>query len=235
MSGILRLEGLTKGNTLKQGDKTPLKYKLFDSDGDTLSVAGKPAKVRLVYPDFLTIGYEKDGLIVAQDDTVTFTIDSVIPSRMYHVEIIVDDKFVFPSRADESKFTVDKSSLGAETNIIEVIGKDILVRDIKSQVDAELQPLVTFLESSQQAETQRVSAESSRTSAEAQRKIDHANRSAELADKADKTYLIELLTELSLKLSSTYAGVEWDKQTNPLMKRIDTVTELLTKVNNTNE
>ena len=85
------------------------------------------------------------------------------------------------------------------------------------------------------AESDRVVAEDERESAEAQRKIDHENRSAELADKADKTYLIELLTELSLKLSSTYAGVEWDKQTNPLMKRIDTVTELLTKVNNTNE
>ena len=110
MSGILRLESLTKGNTLKQGDKTPLKYKLLDADGEKLNIAGKSAKVRLVYPDFLTIGYEKDGLTVAQDDTVTFTIDSVIPSRIYHVEIIVDDKFIFPSRADESKFTVDKSS-----------------------------------------------------------------------------------------------------------------------------
>lgn len=38
----------------------------------------------------------------------------------------------------------------------------------------------------QQAETQRATAESSRESAEAQRKIDHANRSAELAGKADK-------------------------------------------------
>ena len=235
MSGILRLESLTKGNTLKQGDKTPLRYRLFDSDGDTLSVAGKSAKVRLVYPDFLTIGYEKDGLTVAQDDTVTFTIDSVIPSRIYHVEIIVDDKFVFPSRADESKFTVDKSSLGTETNIIEVVGKDVLIREVKSQVDTELQPLVTYLESTQQAETQRVSAESIRTSAEAQRKIDHANRSAELDSKADKTYLIELLTELSLRLSSAYVGVEWDKQESPMMNRIDMITELLTKVNNTNE
>ena len=128
MSGILRLESLTKGNTLKQGDKTPLKYRLFDADGEKLNVAGKTAQVRLVYPDFLTIGYEKDGLTVAQDDTVTFTIDNVIPSRIYHVEIIVDDKFVFPSRADEAKFTVDKSSLGTESNIIEIIGVDAVVR-----------------------------------------------------------------------------------------------------------
>ena len=128
MSGILRLESLTKGNTLKQGDKTPLKYRLFDADGEKLNIAGKSAKVRLVYPDFLTIGYEKDGLTVAQDDTVTFTIDGVIPSRIYHVEIIVDGQFIFPSRSDESKFTVDKSSLGTEANIIEIVGVDAVVR-----------------------------------------------------------------------------------------------------------
>ena len=128
MSGILRLESLTKGNTLKQGDKTPLKYRLFDADGEKINIAGKTAKVRLVYPDFLTIGYEKDGLTVAQDDTVTFTIDKVIPAKLYHVEIIVDDKFIFPSRSDESKFTVDKSSLGTETNIIEIVGVDAVVR-----------------------------------------------------------------------------------------------------------
>ena len=193
MSGILRLESLTKGNTLKQGDKTPLKYRLFDADGEKLNIAGKSAKVRLVYPDFLTLGYEKDGLTVAQDDTVTFTIDKVIPSRIYHVEIIVDGQFIFPSRADESKFTVDKSSLGTETNIIEIVGKDVLIQAVKSQVDTELQPLVTSLESAQQAEAQRVTAESTRVSAEEQRKTDHANRSAELARKADKVIIRNLV------------------------------------------
>ena len=186
MSGILRLESLTKGNTLKQGDKTPLKYRLFDADGEKLNIAGKTAKVRLVYPDFLTIGYEKDGLTVSQDDTVTFTIDGVIPSRIYHVEIIVDGQFIFPSRSDESKFTVDKSSLGTEANIIEIVGKDVLINAVKSQVDTELQPLVTSLEAVQQSESDRVSAE-------AQRKADHANRSAEFAGKADKIVLKNLI------------------------------------------
>ena len=45
----------------------------------------------------------------------------------------------------------------------------------------------------QEAETQRASAESSRVSAEAQRKTDHANRSAELAGKADKVVLKNLV------------------------------------------
>ena len=157
---------MTKGNTLKQGDKTPLKYRLFDADGEKLSIAGKSAQVRLVYPDFLTIGYEKNGLTVAQDDTVTFTIDGVIPSRIYHVEIIVDNKFVFPSRSDEAKFTVDKSSLGTEANIIEIVGVDQIVNKVLGQVDADIGQAVTDItttnEAIQQAETQRVLAESER-------------------------------------------------------------------------
>ena len=151
MSGILRLESLTKGNTLKQGDKTPLKYRLFDADGEKLNIAGKSAKVRLVYPDFLTIGYEKDGLTVAQDDTVTFAIDGVIPSRIYHVEIIVDNKFVFPSRADEAKFTVDKSSLGTEANVIEVVGVDQIVNTVLGRVDADISQAVTDITTTNEA------------------------------------------------------------------------------------
>lgn len=151
---------MTKGNTLKQGDKTPLKYRLFDADGEKLNIAGKSAKVRLVYPDFLTIGYEKDGLTVAQDDTVTFTIDRVVPSRVYHVEIIVDDQFVFPSRADESKFTVDKSSLGTEANIIEIVGVDQIVNTVLGRVDADINQAITDINTTndaiQQAEQERV-------------------------------------------------------------------------------
>lgn len=127
MTGILMLESLTRGNTLKQGDKTPLTYRLLDADGDNLNVAGKTAVVRLVHPNYLAIGYEKRGLIVSQDDTVTFTIDNVIPARKYNVEIIVDNKFVFPSRSVESKFTVDRSTLGTAASIIEIIGIDAVV------------------------------------------------------------------------------------------------------------
>ena len=167
------LESLTRGNTLKQGDKTPLTYKLLDADGDNMSIAGKPATVRLMYPNYLTIGYEKSGLIVSQDDTVTFTIDTVVPARKYNVEIIVDDKFLFPSRSAESKFTIDKSSLGTEANTIEILGQDILIRKVKLKVDSELQPLVTALQSAQESEIQRVQAEQERvqTSREARQML----------------------------------------------------------------
>ena len=151
MTGILMLESLTRGNTLKQGDKTPLTYRLLDADGDNMSIAGKSATVRLMYPNYLTIGYEKTGLLVSQDDTVTFTIDTVIPSRKYNVEIIVDNKFVFPSRSAESKFTIDKSSLGTEANIIEIIGVDAVVNKVLGQVDSDISQAITDITATNEA------------------------------------------------------------------------------------
>ena len=142
MSGILRLESLTKGNTLKQGDKTPLKYRLFDADGEKLNIAGKSAIVRLMYPDFLRVGYESEPLTVSTDNTVTFSIDKIIQPVLYYLEITVDGKYIFPSRNDESKLNIDKSSQGSDVAIIEIIGKDVLVRDIKEMVDSEIKPVV---------------------------------------------------------------------------------------------
>ena len=142
MTGILRLESLTKGSTLKQGDETPLKYRLFDADGDKLSIAGKSAVARLMYPDFIRVGYESEELTVSPDNTVTFSIDKVIKPILYYVEITVDDKYIFPSRADESKINIDKSSKGSDVAIIEIIGKDILIRDVREQVETEIKPVV---------------------------------------------------------------------------------------------
>ena len=119
---------MTKGNTLRQGDLTLLKYRLFDADGDKLDISGKPATVRLMKNDFTFIAYEKEGLTISSDDTISFNINKILPGGLYHLEIIVDDKYIFPSRADEGKFNVDKSSLGAEITIIENAGIDAVVR-----------------------------------------------------------------------------------------------------------
>lgn len=195
MTGILMLENMNRGNTLKQGDKTPLTYKLLDADGDNLSIAGKQATVRLMYPNYLTIGYEKSGLIVSQDDTVTFTIDTIIPSRKYNVEIIVDNKFVFPSRSAESKFTIDKSSLGTEANIIEIVGVDAVVRkavdliadSVRADIDEILNQfgvdsqkvigdLVEVSATAEIAEASRVQAETERKEAETLREANEQAR-----------------------------------------------------------
>lgn len=222
---MLKIKDMNLNNVIRQGDTRPRQYQL-DTGNLDLNLTNKSATIRLMTADFQGIGYEATAT-VSSENKISFSIDDVIPARQYRLEVTVDD-YVFPSRATDGQFNIDPSSHGQEVNIINVIGKDEIVREVKSQVNTELQPLVTSLESAQQAETQRVGAE-------AQRKLDHANRSAELDSKADKTHLIELLTELSLKLSSTYVGVEWDKKPNPLMKRIDTVTEILAKMNNVTE
>ena len=128
MSGILRLENLNKGTTLKQGDKTVLSYRLSDADGEQLDIVGKTAVARLMHPDFTRIGYESEVLTVSTDNTVQFSIDSIIPSRLYYLEITVDGQYIFPSRSDEGKLSIDRSSMGAEITIIENAGIDAVVR-----------------------------------------------------------------------------------------------------------
>ena len=128
MSGILRLENLNKGTTLKQGDKTVLSYRLSDADGEILNIAGNTAVARLMHTDFTRIGYESEALTVSADNIVQFSIDSIIPSRLYYLEITVDGQYIFPSRSDEGKLSIDRSSMGAEITIIENAGIDAVVR-----------------------------------------------------------------------------------------------------------
>lgn len=137
MSGILRLDKIGSGNTLRQGDLTVLKYKLSDSEGAKLDISGKPATVRLMKSNFTFIAYEKEGLTVASDDTISFNINKVLPGGVYYLEVVVDDKYIFPSRSDEGKFNIDKSSLGAELTIIENAGIDTVVRKAVDLINSD--------------------------------------------------------------------------------------------------
>ena len=83
---------------------------------------------------------------------------------------------------------------------------DGLIADIRSELELfeEKKLEIDTAESErQQAETQRASAESSRVSAEEQRKIDHSNRSAELAGKADKVVIKNLVTNGNFSQGTT--------------------------------
>ena len=219
MSGILKLESLTKGNTLKQGDKTPLKYRLFDADGEQLNIAGKSARVRLVYPDFLTIGYEKDGLTVAQDDTVMFTIDKVIPAKLYHVEIIVDDQFIFPSREDESKFTVDKSSLGTEANVIEIVGVDAVARKATGMMKQDEKFIDDMTESV--ISDSKVQSFAQGIDAKATNALS-LSESADMLSKSVQEQFNQVVIDGDSSVEAAQARVDASGQTNPTLKaRLD--------------
>ena len=188
MEPILTIDNLNRfgGNMLRQGDKSQLKYRLRDVGNKNLAISSKPCQVKMYGRNYTTVVYET-STTVSSDNTVSFTINKILPKGTFYLEFTVGD-YIFPTDHREF-FEITPSGKGMEANIIEIVGKDVLINAVKSQVDTELQPLVTSLESAEQAETQRASAESDRVSAETQRKTDHANRSAELAGKADKVVL----------------------------------------------
>ena len=191
MEPILTIDNLNSfgGNMLRQGDKSQLKYRLRDVGNKNLAISSKPCQVKMYGRNYTTVVYET-STTVSSDNTVSFTINKILPKGTFYLEFTVGD-YIFPTDHREF-FEITPSGKGMEANIIEIVGKDVLINAVKSQVDAELQPLVTSLESAEQAEIQRATAESSRVSAEAQRVTDHANRSAELAGKADKVVIKNL-------------------------------------------
>ena len=192
MEPILTIDNLNSfgGNMLRQGDKSQLKYRLRDVGNKNLGISSKPCQVKMYGRNYTTVVYETTTT-VSSENTVSFTIDKVLPKGTFYLEFTVGD-YIFPTDHREF-FEITPSGKGMEANIIEIVGKDVLINAVKSQVDAELQPLVTSLESAEQAEIQRATAETTRVSAEAQRVTDHANRSAEFDGKADKVVLENLV------------------------------------------
>ena len=98
----------------------------------------------------------------------------------------------------ENDLTNDRPPQLTEVNTWKNLRKiaDGLIADIRSELESVAEQLLEIESAEserQQAETQRASSESSRVSAEEQRKTDHANRSAELAGKADKVVLKNLI------------------------------------------
>ena len=89
---------------------------------------------------------------------------------------------------------------------------DGLIADIRSElvsVAEQLSEIEGEETTRQQAETQRALAETSRASAEEQRKIDHANRSAELAGKADKVVIKNLVKNGDFKNGTSWWSVNY--------------------------
>ena len=162
MEPILTIDNLNSfgGNMLRQGDKSQLKYRLRDVGNKNLGISGKSCQITMYGRNYTTIVYETTTT-VSSDNTVSFTIDKVLPKGTFYLEFTVGD-YIFPTDHREF-FEITPSGKGMESNIIEIVGKDVLIQEVKSQVDAELQPLVTSMESAQQAEAQRVLAENERS------------------------------------------------------------------------
>lgn len=96
----------TDGGTLiKQGDTSSrFAYQLCDENGDIINLAGKQAKVSIGNRSELYLSKTVD---VAEDNTVSFTIDSILPLGTHRVEVACSG-YIFPSDR-QTTITVKRS------------------------------------------------------------------------------------------------------------------------------
>lgn len=129
---ILILNDVNTGNNLKQGDQTILKYLCGDGSGDVLKLEGLKARVVLKNQDH-TVFFSTDTTVNANNE-VLFLIDKILPVAKYILEIIVDDKYIFPS--DNSLYlNITASSLGSLVEEIESNSLDLIIDDLKSRLE----------------------------------------------------------------------------------------------------
>ena len=97
MEPILTIDNLNSfgGNMLRQGDKSQLKYRLRDVGNKNLAISSKPCQVRMYGRNYTTVVYET-STTVSSDNTVTFTIDKVLPKGTFYLEFTVGD-YIFPT------------------------------------------------------------------------------------------------------------------------------------------
>ena len=86
MEPILTIDNLNSfgGNMLRQGDKSQLKYRLRDVGNKNLAISSKPCQVRMYGRNYTTVVYETTAT-VSSDNTVTFTIDKVLPKGTFYL------------------------------------------------------------------------------------------------------------------------------------------------------
>ncbi|MGJ7586661.1 hypothetical protein [Staphylococcus shinii] len=108
MENVLNISNFEDGNRIKQGDLSEIRYVLLDTNHDDLNLTGKGAVVYLINRQSEVI-YQKALTVVKHDENpmVTLTIDDVIPAGTYTLEIVVDNKYIFPSDTKEKIEVVD--------------------------------------------------------------------------------------------------------------------------------
>lgn len=130
---ILVLNDLNRGNALKQGDRTPLRYQIADADGPLPSKVGQTATIYFTQGDD---EYYKTTTKVKADNVVEFSIDKVLPVGDYAIHVQVGVQ-IFPS-ANIDKFTITQSPLGRDVNVIKILGVDAVVDKVLSGIKVSI-------------------------------------------------------------------------------------------------
>lgn len=113
LNNVLNLGESKDGNRIKQGDQSVMRYTLSDTNEDNLELDGKQAIVYL-YTD-KGVAYKQ--VTTVSNNVVDIVIDEIIPTGHYTLEILVDNKYIFPSD-NKTKIEVTSSVLGKGTTEI---------------------------------------------------------------------------------------------------------------------
>ncbi|EFR30722.1 hypothetical protein [Eremococcus coleocola] len=140
---LMNLSSTSSTDTIiRQGDTTLLKYQLLSNiDGRTFKTLQGKAYIAKNGMKF----YETP-VTVAGDDTVTFKVSEVVPAGEYELEIIIGDKFKFPSGYKSNLFIVTKSAEYQDQNIIENYGKDSLIKEATDKINVNIKDLISDVE-----------------------------------------------------------------------------------------
>lgn len=140
---LMNLSSTSSTDTIiRQGDTTLLKYQLLSNiDGRTFKTLQGKAYIAKNGMKF----YETP-VTVAGDDTVTFKVSEVVPAGEYELEIIIGDKFKFPSGYKSNLFIVTKSAEYQDHNIIENYGKDSLIKEATDKINVNIKDLISDVE-----------------------------------------------------------------------------------------
>lgn len=129
IKNVLTLNESTDGNRIKQGDQSVMRYTLSDTNNDNLGLDGKQAIVYL-YTD-KGVAYKQETTV--SNNVVDVVIDEIIPTGHYTLEIVVDNKYIFPSD-NKTKIEVTSSVLGKSATSIKPVNmfNELLDEAIKS-------------------------------------------------------------------------------------------------------
>jgi len=112
MENVLNISNFGDGNRIKQGDLSEIRYLLKDTNHDDLDLISKEAVIYLSN-SHNNVMYKQEVVVTGNKEApmVVLTIEDIITPGTYTLEIVVDDKYIFPSDKKE-KVEVVESVLG---------------------------------------------------------------------------------------------------------------------------
>lgn len=98
VKNVLDLESSLDGNRIKQGDLSVMSFYLKDSNNDNLNLKDLDATVYLSTKNN-KVAYKYKTYVKDENGKpyIDFKIENIIPSDTYILEVLVDNRYIFPS------------------------------------------------------------------------------------------------------------------------------------------